>query len=295
YLFDATQKDVRKNLEGERFIIKDLLEESINLNKKLEQIIVDDYKAVAGKMGIKKQDEAGALEIAEDALSDLFLSMIMDKSKDGEYRLTLRLKHVKTRQTLYTKTIDFYLFEDAEPEIIEMSKSMFEYRKLDSSLYLDMRLCCLHPVNDFAGLVNPGPGISFRFGINNLFINYFTLAMETGYFRFTYLENSGDTIAHVPLFLVMGYRIHFLNLFSITPFAGGGADLIIVNHGTGKGFNLPENSQKNSLEKAVKTGIEAGFSISESTTIIFDAYYAFVFEQKRLDFVNIGLGIKIKL
>ncbi|MCP4137896.1 MAG: hypothetical protein GY754_43440, partial [bacterium] len=47
YLFDATQKDVRKNLEGERFIIKDLLEESINLNKKLEQIIVDDYKAVA--------------------------------------------------------------------------------------------------------------------------------------------------------------------------------------------------------------------------------------------------------
>ncbi len=294
YIYDATPKRVKTKLEGERDIIKGLLEESINLNKKLEQVIIDDYKSVAEKMGLK-QDEAGALEIAENALSDLFLAMALDKGPDGEYKLTLRLKNVKTRETLYTKTIDFDLLENAEPEIKEISQYMFEDKKLDSGLYLDVRLCYLHPVNDFADIANPGLGLSLRFGINNLFISYFTLALETGYYRFTYLENSSDTINHVPLFLVIGYRFQIFDIFSITPIIGGGAELLITSHGTGKGFYQEENTQSISVQETIKAGAEISLTISKSTSILFGAFYTVFFEEKKLDFIDINLGMNIKL
>ncbi|MCP4131874.1 MAG: hypothetical protein GY754_12915 [bacterium] len=297
YVHDATPARVKKQLAGERILIKGLLEESINLNKKLEQVIVDDYKSIARKMGIQEQElnEDGALEVAENEFSDLFLAMALDKRPDGEYKLTLRLKNVKTRETLYTKTIDFDLLENAEPEIKEISQYMFEDRKLDSSLYLDIRLCYLHPINDFADIANPGLGLSLRFGVDNLFISYFTLALETAYYRFTYQENTDDTINHVPLFLVIGYRLQIFDILSITPVIGGGAELLITSHGTGKGFYQEENTQTISVQETIKTGVEFSLKISKSTSILLGASYTVLFEEKKLDFVDINLGMNIKL
>ncbi|MCP4136464.1 MAG: hypothetical protein GY754_36180 [bacterium] len=293
YVYDATPKGLK--LDTEKMIIKDLLEESISLNKKLKQLVIDDFKAMAKKMKVQESDEAGALDIAENAFSDLFLSMSLNKTPEGEYRLTLRLKDVKKRLTLYTKTIEFDSVTEAEPDIKEMSKVMFEKRKLESSLFLDLKLCYLQPLGNYADISNPGFGFAFRFGISNLVFNYCSLALETGYYRFTYNSNSNDTINHIPVFVCAAYEFRFLDKFSISPVFGCGIDFIITSHDAGKGFSLKDNSGAASTEQLIKTGLEFKMIISESTSVLISTSYNFIFEEKRLDFFNINSGAQIRL
>ncbi|MCP4138395.1 MAG: autotransporter outer membrane beta-barrel domain-containing protein [bacterium] len=297
YVYDATSGSLKKDLEIERLITRGIVEEYIQNNKDLELNIVDDLKQILKQLNIdnKNINEAGALEIAETSLSYFFLSMSLSK-ENGKYILSLKLRDIKAKKNIYSQTVDFKSVKyEAKEVIVDASRDMFEERKLDSNLFLAVNLCYLHPAQDLGDIVYPGPGISFKFGIDNIFINYFSLAVESGYFRFSYIENTSDTISFIPFFLCSGYRFPVLHWLGFTPFVGAGVTWIIAYHGSGKGFNLKTNSQTTSLEEVLKAGLEIDVSISQSASIILDTNYTFVFEEKRLDFINIGLGIKIKL
>ncbi len=298
YIYDATPKKLKIELEIERSIIKDIVRGYIHNNKDLELNIVNDLKEILKELNLDKNNinEENALEIAELSLSDFFLSTSLSKEK-GQYKLTLKLRDLKAKRNVYVQTVDFKsMKDDGDRAVLDASEEMFHGNRYKSNLYLTIKLCYLYPVRDLARIANnPGLGASLKFGIENVFINFLDLSIETGYFRFTYLNNSNDTFVQVPFFLCSGFRFPVLNRLGIAPFIGGGVSWIIVTHGEGKGVILKANSQSSSMEEIFKAGLEIDFSLSQSTSILLDANYSFIFEETNLDYININLGIKIKL
>ncbi|MCP4134068.1 MAG: hypothetical protein GY754_24060 [bacterium] len=291
-LFDPNMINVSKK---ETKIIEELFKAKIYKQQNLERIETGRVKELKKTLNIKKVSDNDAFEIGSFLDSDLLLILTF-KKENSEYSLTARLLDVKTRKALFVESEQFNSLVDSEQAINKISDTIFKGDiYLDHYYYICTTIAYLQPVGNYADIVHPGFGISLTIGINNCFINNLSLAVESGYYRFTYLVNSHDTIFHIPLFLCAGYMFRFFDTFSITPVLGFGADFIVISHGSGKGLNIPENSQKSSLEKGFKTGFQSGWALSESTTIILDAFFTSILEQTSLDFVNICLGVKIKL
>ncbi len=277
--------------------IRDALEEFVSNRKDVILVETGKLDELFKTFGINKPSVENALNSAKKLSSDLLLVYIIDKDEDveGGFRLTFNLCKVNDGSILREQSADF-----TEPEmkqrIEELGTNMFVERKLDSGLFLSIQLVCLIPTSGLGDTVNsPGLGVSARFGVENLLISYLEFGLETGYFQFFYQQNPNDSIIQVPFLLYTGYKIHFFDQFFITPLAGCGIDLIITSHGDEKGFYQEDNSQNIGLQECLKAGFEIGWIVSESTSLVTGVSYSLVFEEKKLDFININLGLVIIL
>ncbi len=293
-LAPGTDQETKSSIIVKSRKIYNRLESIIYSSKNFKLIENDRIRDLAKKFGAVKVNEAGFLKAGKAYGGDLFLRMFLSKDPD-EYKLTVSLFSIREEKTLFSQTRGFNSNDEAKAIIDSMSEEMFGEKKIDSNFYLAVKICYLHPAQDLADAAYPGPGVSLDFGVENLFFNHFTMAFEAGYFRFSYIENSDDTISFIPLFVLIGYKFYVYDTFFISPVFGSGFNWIFASHGSGKGFSIKENTNTNSLEPAIKAGLEFMYGLSESTSVIFCANYTVVFEKKSFNYLNLNLGIQVKL
>ena len=79
------------------------------------------------------------------------------------------------------------------------------------------------------------------------------------------------------------------------PVAGGGVHYTTVYHEKGTGFNMENNTNIAELKKAFQAGFQFCLTLSQSSIILLSSSYNLTFENKRLDFININIGIQTRL
>jgi len=143
------------------------------------------------------------------------------------------------------------------------------------------------PAGHFHSLVHNGYGVHAVADITPLrnsrypLLKHMFIGIKSGYQSFTGRVNSRDRATLVPILGMAGLSLPLPSIFSLRFSIGGGVTLVTLSHGTGDGFNMPDNSSARSTEATIEFFAGPGIRIFEGLKIYAGWFYAMRIEASR--------------
>ena len=211
-----------------------------------------------------------ALSIGKALKADFVICGSIEKIK--QYKMIIKVISIETGEILtayskeFTKDIKLYdVSEKISQNIVRdieiylkkgyLQKKRFDYNNLYFSLFFNYAM----PLENFKKLVNPGPGFSMNFMVDNILYENSVLGLQLGYSAFSGKKNSSDVLTYYYLQAHFGYNAYVTQWFFIKPYINIGPNLVIMKHGTGEGFNMSDNSEKQVIEPYASLGAALSF------------------------------------
>ncbi len=160
------------------------------------------------------------------------------------------------------------------------------------NLFFSLNINYLYPLRSFGNIVGHGFGLMFDVNVKNVFVDNLIVGFGTGYQRFEGKKNSSDSCNIIPITINLGYFINPIKIFYILPSLSIGVNIVILQHGSGEGFSINENSTKTDADPVLKGGLVFGIIPITNFHIQFGAKYSADFENDEvLDFLEFNLGV----
>ena len=255
------------------------------------------------KLVIPKSEDTSNVVLTGKSLSTDFI-IVGSVDKLEQYKITIRVVDIEKGEILSV----YDRIYDSANEIDAITKNISKRISNDITTYVRKGYLSSHffdfydvmltaqfnytlPFGELGDIVNPGLGASIEAGVNNIFFENISLGLEIGYTNFSGNKNSNDRAGFMPVLINTGYRIYlFKRLYLLTSLSAG-LNIINMNHGTGHGFNMDNDTSGTFVDSICKAGINICFAPLNSIHFLTGAKYCIDFEKNQsYHFIEIGLG-----
>ncbi len=278
-------------------VTKESLKQTIYNNKLFALHQEKKARNFARKMGFSHSEaDLGKLVNSIEFIDYIVLVIVQEKK--GIIKVKVKLFSRKSSRTISfheenAKTIGS-MDSAVEKIVIKMADDIEKdnQEKINKEIFMSIFFNCLIPSPPFSNIVSsPGYGLSFKAGINNIFLQNLNLNLELGYFSFSGKINNADLLVNAPVVFSVGFRIKIFDKFSVNTSVGLGGVYIQSSHGSGVGFNQIENSMEDSFEFLSKAGIEFRLTIWKTFDLIGGCDFLYIVEDRFVGYLNFNIGI----
>ena len=277
-------------------LIRNYIEYYLYDTGKFQLLERGQIERVVGEKRIRGSDaekKDSLLKIGRRLASDYIIIGSLDELKNkSEFEICVRVISIEEGEILgiYSRKINSAQYIKSESNRISerIARDIYDFQKRGRirsgalqfhNIYLGAAFNYIYPVLDFGKLVSHGFGFTVNIDIENTGLNNFIFGFQMGYYRFTGKRNSSDSCSFIPIDLCFGYNIDISRYFYMRFFLDAGINIIILKHGKGEGFNMPENSEKTTVDPANKFGVFFCFAPMHDFQIITGARYGLSYEK----------------
>ena len=288
-------------------IVRNALEVALFNSDRFRLLEREQIETILRERRIKGGDQKGAdnsVEIGKTIASDYVITGSVDKI--GKPSITVRIVSVEEGRILfaYSRSLDSELEFDAAVRRIARNiiRDVQRYARYGrtgdaaeslSDIYVLARVGYVYPLGRLEGIVLPGYGCGLETGIHNYVLRNSNVGFEAGVYRFRGRESNADRCTFVPLLIDMSCRLSLLARAYLLPILGAGADIVVLEHGSGNGFNIRDNSTKTTIETCARAGLFIGVAPIEFLHLQIGADFGAVFEHPRtLMFITMSFGVQ---
>ncbi|MFC1670664.1 CsgG/HfaB family protein [Spirochaetota bacterium] len=251
---------------------------------------------------VPSNDTSKAISIGKTLATDFIIVGSLDRIK--EYKIAVRVVSVKQAKIVMAYSQTFSSAGDMDGTVEKIAKRIAsDIRRYVRTGKITPRFYDFHdisigasfvyvaPLRDFYDILNPGYGFNVEFTIDDIFLDNLIFGLEFGFCHFTGRKNSSDEAIFVNIMLSVYYRFKIFKSFYINPLFSFGPDFMTFKHGSGEGFDMDENTDKNVIEPMAKLGVIFGFIPIESLKLEFALKYGMIYEKDGvMDFISFQMG-----
>jgi TolB-like protein len=215
-------------------------------------------------------------------------------SRYDQYKISTRVTDVATGEVIIAYAKEYNNEKDTDKIIDIITENITEdllryvrtgklrKRLYDfNNIYIGLRLQYIKPLGYFDGMVNPGYGAALSSEVKNIFFRNLCGGFSIGYYRFTGKKNSADSITLARLTADVSYMFKISERMALIPSVKGGAARVVIKHGTGDGFSMPENKETSAIEPVAETSVAFSVFPVEDIQLRLSYDYSFIFETNQ--------------
>jgi TolB-like protein len=216
-------------------------------------------------------------------------------SRYDQYRIAARVTDVTTGEIIiayakeYTnekdtdKIIDIITENITEDLLRYVRTGKLRKRLYDfNNIYIGLQLHYVKPLGYLDAMVNPGYGAALSSEVKNIFFRNLCGGVSIGYYLFSGKKNSTDSMTLAMLTADVSYMFKINERMALIPSVKGGAARVVLKHGTGDGFSMPENKESSAIEPVAESSLAFSFFPVEDIQLRLLYQYSCIFEKNQI-------------
>ena len=196
-----------------------------------------------------------------------------DIEKKGGLTVTAKVVSVSSETTILTCSESFSSMRNARKPIKKIADKIIaailntqnppstSYKKtpgkknrIDPAVCIHISPMVFQPMGNLRNLIKTGTGFTCGLMFTHMFprgtgaAQHITAGFDSGFLYAPGITNKNDSFMMAPFLLSFGYTVKLFEKIYCTPLVSGGISYLVFHHTTGRGFDMEENSNKDSVD-----------------------------------------------